>query len=179
MIYVLEAVGCERFKVGFSTDARRFMQRFATIQVGSPFMVKLCAWRDGTMYQEQELHASMSEHRIHGEWFRPNRKLTAFIALNRGTIDDLKAQHDREFEEHSTLMAKKVSFEPRAELAPPPPTPDAELTIQEASTYLNVRKCSIRQLLAGGYLHHVPNKMPALIKRSELDAYLEQCSTNA
>lgn len=174
MIYVLEAVGCERFKVGFSTDARRLMQRFETIQVASPFVVKLCAWAEGTMCHEQELHKSMSKHRIHGEWFRTNRKLATFIALNRGTIDDLKAQYDREFWEHSKLMAKKVSFEP-AKVVPPPPTPDTELTIQEASTYLNVRKCGIRQLLAGGYLHQVPDKTPVLIKRSELDAYLEQC----
>lgn len=65
-VYLVEGGG--RFKIGISADPAA---RLASLQTGSPFLLRLVCSREfaDAAAVERELHMRMGAHRIHGEWF--------------------------------------------------------------------------------------------------------------
>jgi hypothetical protein len=67
MIYLVEAVGVGRVKIGYTSgDAR---DRLAALQTGSPVPLRIVATMEGGPGLERTLHAAFEVHRLHGEWF--------------------------------------------------------------------------------------------------------------
>lgn len=111
MIYVLEAVGCERFKVGYTKDIHQFLHhRLITLQVACPFPLCLRAFKlDGTKYQERALLDEMKLRRVTGEWFRWNHRLAHFVRCHKGELWQLKAQHEAQHQIHSMEQMRKLN----------------------------------------------------------------------
>ncbi len=67
IIYFIEAVGCERVKVGWSQGWPE--QRLASLQTACPFPLNAMVGIQGTQRVERWLHRRYASHRILGEWF--------------------------------------------------------------------------------------------------------------
>ena len=66
-VYVLEAVGTDRFKIGWSTDIEK---RINSIKTGCPYPTKLvCVIVSEDCKIERQIHELFSDCRVHGEWF--------------------------------------------------------------------------------------------------------------
>jgi hypothetical protein len=65
-VYILEAVGTDRFKVGSSIDPD---SRTRNISVACPFPVALRYVIEGRRGDEREAHAELADQHAHGEWF--------------------------------------------------------------------------------------------------------------
>ncbi len=65
-IYFIEAVGCNRIKIGLAGNVRK---RMADLQIASPFPLKLLAQIPGSRRLESLLHRQWSEYWLIGEWF--------------------------------------------------------------------------------------------------------------
>lgn len=63
-------------KIGVSANLE---SRLATLQAMSPIPLTLCAWMHGGFSLEQTLHDRFADCHSHGEWFKPNRDLEAYI----------------------------------------------------------------------------------------------------
>lgn len=61
-------------KTSGSPDAR-----IKELQTGCPFPIQLAAYLSGGVGKERELHRRFDEYRAHGEWFRHEGRLAAFV----------------------------------------------------------------------------------------------------
>ncbi len=77
MIYFIQAEN-GHIKIGF-TDADDAMIRLASLQTGSPVLLKLLATIPGTIEEEKDLHRRFGAHRLHGEWFKPVAEILDII----------------------------------------------------------------------------------------------------
>lgn len=104
-VYIAEAYGTRRVKIGFSTNAIRRLQ---SVAVTCPVPLRLLVLLDGPPAAERELHARFKSAHCHGEWFDLDldSKLIAFIRANltddpefisspRGTADALSPTFHR------------------------------------------------------------------------------------
>ena len=71
----------EAVKIGFSGAPDG---RVADLQISTPRELKPLAKFPGTMADEQAVHALFQDLRIRGEWFRPDQRITDFIARLEG-----------------------------------------------------------------------------------------------
>jgi hypothetical protein len=79
-VYIIEAVGTGRVKIGRATDV---FKRIESLQTSSPFPLKLrAAWSNGDPQLEQKLHARFAKERVQGEWFEIPPELAAMIEAN-------------------------------------------------------------------------------------------------
>lgn len=53
--------------------------RIKELQTGCPFPMQLVAHLPGGLRKERELHRKFDEYRAHGEWFRHEGRLAAFV----------------------------------------------------------------------------------------------------
>lgn len=65
-VYMIEAVGLDRIKIGFTTD---LIKRLRTIQTSCPAPVRLIAVIRGDRETERWWHDELRPFRAHGEWF--------------------------------------------------------------------------------------------------------------
>jgi hypothetical protein len=64
-------IACEHplsVKIGFTTKHPR--ARLKQLQTGNPNKLKLIGWFPGSLQTERDIHDSMAEFRLHGEWFK-------------------------------------------------------------------------------------------------------------
>ena len=66
-IYLVEAVGADRIKIGWTAASPR--RRLAELQVCSPFPLDLIGAMRGSRLDERRLHRTFEADRIIGEWF--------------------------------------------------------------------------------------------------------------
>lgn len=68
-IYVIHAVGTNRYKIGRSTEPKTRLRQLSQKQ--SPYPLELIEkfWSIDTITDEQGLHRSLAGFRVHGEWF--------------------------------------------------------------------------------------------------------------
>lgn len=66
LVYFIQAVGGGPIKIGMSNDPK---ERLATLQAGSPVMLRIIGIADGGQDKEMALHRRLAAHRLHGEWF--------------------------------------------------------------------------------------------------------------
>lgn len=67
IIYIIQAVGTDRYKIGFT--ARDPVKRLAELQIGSPFPLELNHFFAGSMREEKDLHEALESFNVGGEWF--------------------------------------------------------------------------------------------------------------
>jgi len=79
-VYLLNAVGTNRYKIGV---AQNLHKRKSEIATSSPFPIEIVAWRDGDVSHEKQLHAILKEHRRHLEWFEFPDRETATTQFNQ------------------------------------------------------------------------------------------------
>jgi hypothetical protein len=72
-VYFIAAETVGAVKIGFSRNHPR--ARLKHLQIGCPVPLKLLSFTEGTNDDELRLHASYSDLRIHGEWFRLEGRL--------------------------------------------------------------------------------------------------------
>jgi hypothetical protein len=101
-IYIIEAPGMGRYKVGFTGDIRR---RFASLQVGSPIPLAVIATFPGNVADEREIHRKYAAFSAHGEWFDLTQEQVAEIITEYGN------QTPQEVAE-KTHAARAVSIKP-------------------------------------------------------------------
>lgn len=65
-VYILDAVGSGRYKIGWSNDVR---SRSESIKTGCPFPVKVLNVIDSDRAGEIWLHRRFDAYRVCGEWF--------------------------------------------------------------------------------------------------------------
>lgn len=67
-IYLIHAVGTDRYKIGRSTNP---VSRHQTLQGQSPYPLKIvrCFWTIDAVTDELNLHESAKQYRAFGEWF--------------------------------------------------------------------------------------------------------------
>lgn len=80
-VYFIEAVGLGLIKIGVANSVRA---RMAQLEKMSPAPLKeLCRLETDRLGSlEKELHRRFAEYRSHGEWFRAEPPILAFIAEN-------------------------------------------------------------------------------------------------
>jgi T5orf172 domain len=67
MIYLIAAREPSMCKIGTARDVK---SRFNALQTASPFELSLIATREGNHVLERQIHASVREWHVRGEWFR-------------------------------------------------------------------------------------------------------------
>ncbi len=77
-VYVIQS-DCGRFKIGY-TAALTPRGRLSELQVGSPRALTCLAYGTGSRDTEQMLHLRLAPERLHGEWFRPSKRLDSLVA---------------------------------------------------------------------------------------------------
>lgn len=79
-VYFIRSEQSGFIKIGFSHDPQRRISELATSQP-----VKLLGYFTGTKHTEANLHVRFAECRAHGEWFKPEAVLVAYLR-DRGFI---------------------------------------------------------------------------------------------
>ncbi len=75
MIYFIRS-GKDTIKIGYTADLKK---RFKSLQAASAETLKIVGKIYGTQANEKELHKQFAHLRLHGEWFRLNSELLAYI----------------------------------------------------------------------------------------------------
>lgn len=75
-IYIAEAIGLRRAKIGFSTNAIKRLQNLAVM---CPVPLRLLVLIDGPPSLEREIHHQFRSNWAHGEWFDMDYRLERFI----------------------------------------------------------------------------------------------------
>lgn len=78
-VYIVEAVGLRRVKIGFSLA--RPDKRISSIQTSCPARLSLLRLIHGDRSIEGEIHAAFKTERQAGEWFRATPRLREFIDI--------------------------------------------------------------------------------------------------
>lgn len=78
-VYFIEAVGCDRIKIGFTRKEIDFRLKF--IQTGCPFPARVLRLQRGSMQDERDLHGRFAHALVRdtGEWFHATPDLLAYI----------------------------------------------------------------------------------------------------
>lgn len=76
-VYFVQPESGGPIKIGI---ARNVARRVASMQIGNHERLLVLATMPGGAAQERDLHAMFSKERMHGEWFRPSARLSAYIA---------------------------------------------------------------------------------------------------
>lgn len=81
LVYFIEAIGCDRIKVGF-TSKRSVEERAKNIQTSCPFQISVLASHPGSMLDEWNLHQRFAAARVASniEWFHATEELRSHIA---------------------------------------------------------------------------------------------------
>ena len=79
-VYVIEAIGEDRCKIGFS---RRPGERLRELSTGSSARLRIAATFAGKRRDERTLHAEFSDLRLNGEWFAGKDRIRAAL-VGRG-----------------------------------------------------------------------------------------------
>lgn len=115
-VYVLQAEGTNRFKIGYSSNPE---QRCQVINLQSPFPIKLiCSYPSNNAFRdEQKLHKIFVNRRVHGEWF-----IFESIEHIKGLIDefyeiksmalDVEDYILDESEKNKTILKRPVKIKP-------------------------------------------------------------------
>lgn len=75
-VYIVEAEGLKRVKIGASKDADK---RISALQSACPVKLILRALIPGYRTEEKFIHQKFKKDRLHGEWFKLSKKLKKFI----------------------------------------------------------------------------------------------------
>ena len=79
-VYLIEAVGANRVKIGYSTAVS---SRISSIATACPFPISVLATRKGERDLESALHAHVPTKRVIGEWFEKwNDAVAWFTGFN-------------------------------------------------------------------------------------------------
>lgn len=76
-VYLAEAIGTGRVKIGFAAHAGK---RLASIAIGCPVPLRLRALLDAPPAMEAALHARFRDAWSHGEWFNITPAIADFMA---------------------------------------------------------------------------------------------------
>lgn len=80
-------IGYENWvKIGFATEIEA---RIRGLQSASPQKLEIFYFERGSMRDERQYHRQFSEHRAHGEWFRREGSLVAWLENRIKTHDEL------------------------------------------------------------------------------------------
>src|SRR5688572_1031076 len=71
-LYLIRADGIDAVKVGYATDLEK---RLMSLQIGCPRKLSVVAVSDGGAGLEAELHKTLKDAHIRGEWFDTKHKL--------------------------------------------------------------------------------------------------------
>jgi hypothetical protein len=74
-IYIVRAGDDGPVKIGWTANPKA---RLSYLAVDNPAPLRLLALTSGSMKEEKELHRRFAEHRIRGEWYRPEKELLDF-----------------------------------------------------------------------------------------------------
>ena len=106
MIYVIEAVGLDRVKIGKSVNP---LFRMLSLQSGCPVplrIVKEFDWHDSI---EKIIHSCFGKYRIGGEWFRTDGEINELgDFLNILVFSDEQSVFDKAMEMLASLSPDKV-----------------------------------------------------------------------
>lgn len=80
-VYFIQAEPVEAVKIGYSRYHPR--ERMRALQLGCPTPLKLTAFIEGSMKDEDALHRAFAHLRIHTEWFRLEGELAHLLAQLR------------------------------------------------------------------------------------------------
>lgn len=69
IVYFVQGVDGGPIKIGVATDPKR---RLATLQHGSPVLLRALIIMPGGFEMERQLHRLFAAGRMHGEWFDPD-----------------------------------------------------------------------------------------------------------
>jgi hypothetical protein len=75
-VYLIRCSATGLIKIGYATNVRA---RLSGLQTGSAAKLELLCTVDPVLFPEKALHQRFREDRAHGEWFRPSRRLRAFL----------------------------------------------------------------------------------------------------
>lgn len=79
VVYFIQAAGGP-IKIGVTTDIN---QRLRELQVANPLPLVTLGTIPGTQALERELHLKLTQHRIRGEWFKPDDEVLAVLLRER------------------------------------------------------------------------------------------------
>ena len=135
-IYLVQAVGTDRFKIGRATNVAN---RLRTIQTSSPLKIRYVyhAYVRNMNLYEMELHHKFSEQREIGEWFTLSKSDIEFCIFLMRLVQDAEPsipQEDVEPEEFKPINS--VVFCPEPELI----CSDAERTALDQMLYAEICK---------------------------------------
>ena len=66
-VYVVHAVGTDRYKIGYSSDVDK---RINSLKTGCPYPISvITVFEGGTPEDERAIHGVYRDRRVHGEWF--------------------------------------------------------------------------------------------------------------
>ncbi|MDJ0579368.1 GIY-YIG nuclease family protein [Crocosphaera sp.] len=84
-IYLIQAEGTEKYKIGRSQNPH---QRLQYLQTSSPILLKLVftQWTINCFALEKALHEIYKEKRLHGEWFHLSEHIRYFITTEIKTM---------------------------------------------------------------------------------------------
>lgn len=74
-VYIVEAVGTELVKIGFSSDPER---RVKSMRTQCPFPIEVLACVEGDRVREKLFHRKFRHLRTSGEWFKKTPEVVAF-----------------------------------------------------------------------------------------------------
>jgi hypothetical protein len=89
--YAIQPAGGGNIKIGRTDQSPA--DRLAALQTGSPLPLVLVGFTRCDI--EAEAHRTLSAHRLHGEWFMPNREVLRFVQerLAMGENSPLATEH--------------------------------------------------------------------------------------
>jgi len=76
-VYFIQGLDGGAIKIGVSFDPS---ERLSTLQTASPVKLRIIGLVAGGPRMERALHARLSAHRLHGEWFTDAPEVMAAIA---------------------------------------------------------------------------------------------------
>ena len=85
-IYLLQAVGTSRYKIGYATNVEK---RIKVLQTASPFPLWCIKAVPGTLKDEALLHSMYRSQRVCGEWFEFRVLTTIWAAMDLLQMNDL------------------------------------------------------------------------------------------
>lgn len=77
-VYLIEAVGLELIKVGYSSNPRK---RLRSLKLEHDVPMRIVHTLPGSRYTERQAHALLHEHRRIGEWFEAEPARASIPAL--------------------------------------------------------------------------------------------------
>ena len=74
-VYILHAVGSDRYKIGYSKNPFNRAEEINGSQSPFPCIVIACVLVENAAFTEEVMHIKYQEFRVHGEWFRLSNEL--------------------------------------------------------------------------------------------------------